>query len=194
MASQRGRGDWRYRVLAWPGGKEEDKAGMSTLLEETQDSAPNPLDLVEEIIGANEWPFERAGANELIAEISGRWCEYRLHFGWLPEIGAMAFSCGFDMKVSERKREAIFALLALCNERLWIGHFDMSAQGGAPCYRHAMLLRGGRGASVEQLEDLVDIALTECERFYPAFQFVLWGGKAAGEAIEAAVIETAGEA
>ena len=57
-----------------------------------------------------------------------------------------------------------------------------------------MLLRGGRGASVEQLEDLVDIALNECERFYPAFQFVLWGGKSPTEAIDAAVIETAGEA
>ena len=39
------------------------------------------------------------------------------------------------------------------------------------------------GASAESLEDMIDIALTECERFYPAFQFVLWGGKSPAEAL-----------
>jgi hypothetical protein len=47
---------------------------------------------------------------------------------------------------------------------------------------------------VEQLEDLVDIAITECERFYPAFQFVVWGGKSPKEGIGAAMLDTAGEA
>ena len=167
---------------------------MPSLSEEFTESAVNPLDLVEEIIGANEWPFERATENDLMAEVAGRWCDYRLHFGWVPEIGAMRFTCCYDMKVAERKREAVYGLLALVNERIWLGHFDLSGEGGLPSYRHAMLLRGARGASVEQLEDMVDIAVNECERFYHAFQFVLWGGKNAAEAIEAAVIETAGEA
>jgi hypothetical protein len=61
-------------------------------------------------------------------------------------------------------------------------------------FRHAILLRGALGASVEQLEDLVDMALTECERFYPAFQLVIWGGKTAEEAVTAAMIEPMGEA
>ncbi len=49
-----------------------------------------------------------------------------------------------------------------------------------PVFRHSVLLRGARGASAESLEDMVDIAITECERFFPAFQFVLWGGKSPG--------------
>ena len=32
---------------------------------------------------------------------------------------------------------------------------------------------------------LVEAALDECERFYPVFQFVLWGGKSPTEAIAA---------
>jgi len=61
-------------------------------------------------------------------------------------------------------------------------------------FRHTTLLRGAGGASVEQLEDLVDIALTECERYYPAFQFVIWGGKNPSQAIAAAMLDTVGEA
>jgi hypothetical protein len=57
-----------------------------------------------------------------------------------------------------------------------------------------MLLRGARGASAESLEDMMDIAITECERFYPAFQFVLWGGKSPAEALEAAMLDCVGEA
>ena len=40
-------------------------------------------------------------------------------------------------------------------------------------FRHAVLFRDGTGASGELIEDLVDIAVSECERFYPAFQFVI---------------------
>ena len=61
-------------------------------------------------------------------------------------------------------------------------------------FRHTVPLRGLRRASVEQLEDLVDAAFSECERFFPAFQFVIWGGKSAGEALDAALFETVGEA
>ena len=46
---------------------------------------------------------------------------------------------------------------------------------------------------VPVLED-GDIALWESERFYPAFQFVIWGGKTATEALNAALIDVAGEA
>jgi hypothetical protein len=56
------------------------------------------------------------------------------------------------------------------------------------------MFREGMAASGELIEDLIDIATTECDRFYPAFQFVIWGGKSAGDAIVAAMLETEGEA
>jgi hypothetical protein len=63
-----------------------------------------------------------------------------------------------------------------------------------PIYRHSVLLRGTPSASEESIEDLVDIAITECERFFPAFQFTLWEGKSPSDALEAAMLECAGEA
>ena len=82
----------------------------------------------------------------------------------------------------------------MANARIWLGHFDLPAEDEMPMFRHTVPMRGVRGAAVEQLEDLVDAALTECERYYPAFQFVVWGGKSAGEAIAAACLDTQGEA
>jgi hypothetical protein len=40
----------------------------------------------------------------------------------------------------------------------------------------------------------VEIALMESERYYPAFQFVISGGKTASEAVTASILDTVGEA
>ena len=159
-----------------------------------RDRSANPLDVLEQIVTANEWAFDRRSDSEMAAEAPGKWCDYGLYFSWSQEISAMHFSCAFDLKVPPAKREKLFELLAMANEKLWIGHFGLDSDDGVPVFRHSVLLRGAPGASAESLEDMVDIALTECERFFPAFQFVLWGGKAPGEALEAAMLDCVGEA
>jgi hypothetical protein len=167
---------------------------MTALSLETSTSAANPIDLVEEIVQANEWAHDRASDEEMVVEIGGRWCDYRLLFIWQREVSALHFSCGFEMKVPKPRRAAVFELLAVVNERLWLGHFDLGPRDHSPAFRQGVLLRGAIGACVEQIEDLVDIAVSECERFYPAFQLVVWGGKAAEEALAAAMIDPLGEA
>ena len=41
---------------------------------------------------------------------------------------------------------------------------------------------------------LVESAIEECDRFYPVFQFILWGDKSPAEALAAALVDAAGEA
>jgi hypothetical protein len=166
----------------------------ATATTERQETASNPLDVLEQIAVANDWAFERRSEAEMAAEAPGRWCDYGLFFNWSDEISAMHFTCSFDLKVPGKRRTALYELLALANERLWIGHFGIDPDEGIPVFRHSMLLRGAPGASAESLEDMIDIALTECERFFPAFQFVLWGGKTPSEALDAAMLECVGEA
>ncbi len=167
---------------------------MSVQSHEVSEAASNPLDVMEQIVAANDWVFDRRSDAEMAAEAPGKWCDYGLYFSWSREISAMHFTCTFDLKVPAKRRNALFELLALANERLWIGHFGMDADDGMPLFRHSVLLRGAPGASSESLEDMVDIAIAECERFFPAFQFVLWGGKTPTDALASAMLECAGEA
>jgi hypothetical protein len=167
---------------------------MSASLQFERERSSNPLDILEQIIAANEWAFERRSDGEMAAEAPGKWCDYGLHFSWSHEISAMAFTCAFDMKVPADKRDRLYELLALANDRLWIGHFGIEVEDGVPVFRHSVLLRGSPSASAESLEDMVDIAITECERFFPAFQFVLWGGKSPADALAASMLDCVGEA
>ncbi len=58
----------------------------------------------------------------------------------------------------------------------------------------AILTEVSATLSLRAAELLVESAIDECERFYPVFQFVLWGGKTPKEALAAAMTETQGEA
>ena len=154
----------------------------------------NPLDLLEELVNANDWAFERSSDCELAVQIAGQWGDYHMWFVWHEEVRAVYFACHVDARVPESKRPAVRELVVSLNERLWLGHFDFMAEDGVLLFRHTVPLRGTNGASVEQLEDLVDTAVLECDRLYPALQLVVWGGQPAPQAIAAAMLETVGEA
>ncbi len=154
----------------------------------------NPLDVLQELVDANQWAFDRVTDAEMVIELSGRWSDYRMFVAWHQEHNAIYLSCRVDTRLPTQKRADLVELLALINEKLWLGHFDLCSEEKVPVFRHTVLLRGAAGVSVEQLEDLVDIAFSECDRFFPAFQFVLWGGRRPAEAIAAALLDTKGEA
>jgi hypothetical protein len=99
-----------------------------------------------------------------------------------------------EMKVPEPRSPEVQQLIVTINEQLWIGHFDVWMQSGMVMFRHALLLVGGGGLSGQQCEAMFGSALDTCERYYPAFQFVIWAGKSAREAMDAVMFETCGEA
>jgi len=153
-----------------------------------------PLDVVERLASFNDWSFDRAGDDEVTISITGRWSDYHVSFTWMDDIEALHLACAFDLKVPERRRAEVLQLISRVNERLWIGHFDLWINDGLVMFRHALVLSGGVEASNQQCEAMLDAALEACERYFQSFQFVIWAGKAASEAIDAAMFETSGEA
>lgn len=113
---------------------------------------------------------------------------------WRPDDEVLQFLAFPDIKVSAEKRATIYEALGLINEQLWLGHFELWSGSGLIVFRHAAMIGPADQLSFEQAEAIAEAAMEECERFYPVFQFVLWGGKSPSEAISAALIDTAGEA
>lgn len=165
-----------------------------SLIEYSEQHRLNPLDVVESVAGSNNWSFERDGEDEITLLARGKWTDYQVSFTWMTDIEALHLACAFDLKVPERRRAEVQTLIALVNERLWIGHFDLWVSEGTLMFRHALVLPGGTQASGRQCETLLRSALDACERYFTAFQFVVWAGKSAREALAAAMFETSGEA
>ena len=154
----------------------------------------NPIDVVEEVIYSKKWTFSRADDYELVAEIASKWCQYRFYFTWSEQIRAISLTVTFDLKFPHAKIKDAQELLALINEKLWIGHFDITSKNGIPAYRHTVLSFPEDEVLHYQLENLVDIAIYECEKFYPAFQLVLFEDSDPGKALAISTFDTIGVA
>ncbi|MBP0574572.1 YbjN domain-containing protein, partial [Mycobacterium tuberculosis] len=90
----------------------------------------------------------------------------------------------------ELRRAEVTRLLAAVNEMMWLGHFDLWTRESVVMYRHALLLAGGTEPSAAQVGGMLTAAIEACDRYYQAFQFVVWAGKSAREALDGAMFET----
>jgi hypothetical protein len=154
----------------------------------------HPVDVIEQVAHNNDWSFERAGDDEISISVAGSWTDYHVSFSWMEDFEALHLACAFDMKIPTARRGEVQRLIAAINEQLWVGHFDIWTHTGMVMYRQALVLPGGLTASTAQCEAMLVGAIHACERYYPAFQFVVWAGKSASEAISAAMFDTEGEA
>lgn len=164
-----------------------------TFLEIELERAANPVDTIEHLAALNDWAFDRSGDHEITISVSGSWTDYHISFTWMDEVEALHLACAFDLKVPSPRRREVIDLMTRINELLWLGHFDLWTQEGVVIFRHALPLAGTE-ASSRQCQMMLDAAVEACERYFQSFQFVVWAGKSAGEALEAAMFETAGEA
>ena len=153
-----------------------------------------PIDMLAAYFEAHGWTFEHAGEDEIVANMQGSWAQYELRAIWRDEDQVLQLLALPDIRVNDDQRPAIYETLGLINEQLWLGHFELWSSSGILLFRHGALLGQGEGMTLDQAQILVETAIDECERFYPVFQFVLWGGKTPAEAIAASMIETRGEA
>jgi len=152
-----------------------------------------PLDMLLALFRARGWECE-ASQDELTGQIQGSWATYQLRAIWRADDQVLQMLCLPDIRVGAEKRNETYELLALINEQTWLGHFDMWSNGGILLYRNGTMLGDEGLLTLEQAQALVEIAVEECDRFYPAIQFVLWGDKSPDEALKAAMVDAAGEA
>lgn len=152
-----------------------------------------PLDMLIALFDARGWPCE-VNAEEICGEIQGSWAKYQLRGVWRAEDRVLQVLCLPDIRIAAEKMAAAQELVALANEQMWLGHFDIWSNGGVLLYRNGTLLGSDGMLNLDQAQTLVEIAVEECDRFYPAFQFVLWGDKEPCDALKAAMVDAAGEA
>ena len=154
----------------------------------------DPLDVVEHVLSAENLDFDRTEDGDLAFALAGDWKDYELWFAWRPEVDCLQLCLSLDMKADREQRLAGFELLSLINQRVWLGHFELWPDEGEVVFRHAMAMPSGDRPTLSQAASMIDAAVEAADRFYPAFDFVLRGGKSPADAMAACMFETVGEA
>ena len=155
--------------------------------------ANDPLDVVEHVLTAENLPFDRTEDGDLAFSLAGDWKDYELWFAWRPEADCLQLCLSMDHKVAKTQRLDAHELLALVNPRVWLGHFELW-EDGEIIFRHGMGLMTGEQPSLGQAAGMIDVAVEAADRFFPAFDYLVRGGKSPQDAIAACMFETVGEA
>ncbi len=153
----------------------------------------NPVDLVEQVAHTHDWPCDRTGDDELTLIVAGTWADYHVSLNWRDDLETLHLACAFDFKMPDTRLSEVYRLIAQINEQLWIGHFDLWTQEGLVMFRQGLMLNGAV-ATTAQCEALLKAALEACERYYQAFQFVVWAGRESRVALTETMFETEGRA
>jgi hypothetical protein len=156
--------------------------------------ALDPLEVVERVLLTDNLTYERTEDGDLAFALTGDWKDYELWFAWRPEADCLQLCLSIDRKVEKARRGEAHELVNLINQRVWLGHFEVWADDGEIVFRHALTLPGGERPSMAQTASMIDAAMESADRFYPAFDFLIAGGKTAAEAMACCMFETHGQA
>ena len=167
---------------------------MTQIKIENVQKTVDPIDIIEDVVLSNGWEYERDDNKNIHVQVGGSWCDYQLSYGLNDKENIIYISCALDIKVNKKNSNEIYKLLSEINQKLALGHFEVWLEDGWPIFRHSILISNKTSLCKAQIEEVSLIALEECERFYPAFQFLLWDNKNANDSLDSLMLYTLGEA
>jgi hypothetical protein len=182
---------------------------MNTPQAYDSDTTFDPLDMVESILTEEGLEFERTPEGDLGFALVGDWRTYEMWFSWRPEGECLQLCCSLDVEtgagrpLAADRLSGLYELLALVNQHVWFGHFEVfrdpeATETGMGMYdvvfRHTLAVSPLERSSVTASAHMINSAAEAVDRFYPAFDFWFKGVSAPQDAFAACLFETQGEA
>ena len=155
---------------------------------------PHPIDLVQDIAAHHEWDFDRLAEDQIAMAIVGQWRTYSITLAWSGYDETLRMVCTFEMEPPPEKLPHLYEALNAVNDQCWAGSFTWWDAQKLMVYRYALVLAGGQVASSDQIDTMINAAVLAAERYYPAFQLVVWGDRTPEQALQVAIAEAYGRA
>ncbi|SFL12671.1 YbjN domain-containing protein [Shimia haliotis] len=154
----------------------------------------HPIDIVEHIATHYDWNFDRIADDQIAMAVEGQWKTYSITLAWSGYDETLRLVCSFENEPPEEKLPQLYEALNAVNDECWTGAFTYWHKQQLMIYRYGLALTGGQIAGPEQIDTLIRAAVEACERFYPAFQLVVWGDRKVEDAMQVAIAEAYGRA
>jgi len=154
----------------------------------------HPIDIVEHIAEHHDWDFDRVADDQIAMAVEGQWRTYSITLAWSPQDETLRLICTFEMDPPKERKAELYEVLNSTNDLCWAGAFSYWEAQKLMVWRYGLVLAGDQSASPEQIDTMIRAAVLSAERFYPAFQLVVWGNEAPAEAMQVAMAEAYGRA
>ncbi len=154
----------------------------------------HPIDIVEHLAEHHDWDFDRIGDDQIAMAVEGQWRTYSITLAWSGYDETLRLVCTFEMDPPEDQLGGLYELLNSMNDQCWAGAFTYWEEQKLMVYRYGLVLAGGQVASPDQIDTMINAAVLSAERYYPAIQLLVWGGRTPRQSMQAAIAEAYGRA
>ena len=154
----------------------------------------HPIDIVEHLAEHHDWDFDRVADDQIAMAVEAQWRTYSITLAWSPQDETLRLICTFDMDPPKDRLPALFETLNTTNDLCWTGAFSYWEAQKLMVWRYGLVLAGEQSACAEQIDTMIRAAVLSAERFYPAFQLVVWGNETPEAAMQVAMAEAYGRA
>ena len=154
----------------------------------------HPIDIVEHLAEHHEWEFDRIEENQIAMAVQGQWRTYSITLAWSDFDETLRLICSFEMEPPNEKLKDLYETLNVANDRCWTGAFTFWEEQKLMVYRYGLVLAGGQIATAEQIDTMISSAVLTAEKYYPAFQLVVYDNQSPDSAMQVAIAEAYGHA
>ena len=154
----------------------------------------HPIDIVENLAEHHEWEFDRIEENQIAMAVQGQWRTYSITLAWSGFDETLRLICSFEMEPPTDKLKNLYEALNVANDRCWTGAFTFWEEQKLMVYRYGLVLTGGQIATAEQIDAMISSAVHTSEKYYPAFQLVIYDNQSPDSAMKVAIAEAYGRA
>ena len=154
----------------------------------------HPIDIVEHLAETHDWDFDRIAEDQIAMAVEGQWRTYSITLAWNPYDETLRLICTFEMEPPANRLPALWEGLNLVNDQCWAGAFSYWQEPQLMVFKYGLMLAGGQVAEPEQIDTMIAAAVMSAERYYPAFQLMVYTDRTAQESIQVAIAEAYGRA
>jgi len=165
-----------------------------TLSEHHPEEDIHPIDIVENLAAHHDWEFDRIGDDQIAMAVEAQWRTYSLTLAWSSYDETLRMVCSFEMEPPEDKLPKLYELINRMNDQCWTGAFTYWPEQKLMIYRYGLMLTGGQIAGSDQIDTMINSAVSSAERYYPAIQLMVWGDRSPKDAMQVAIAEAYGRA
>ena len=184
--------------IAWgmiqPASNTTKRGGAMAQTEMFLDDEIHPIDIVEHLAEHHEWEFDRIEEDQIAMAVQGQWRTYSITLAWSGYDETLRLICSFEMEPPAEKFKDLYETLNVANDRCWTGAFTFWEEQKLMVYRYGLVLAGGQIASADQIDTMISSAVLTAEKYYPAFQLVIYDDQSPASAMQVAIAEAYGHA
>lgn len=147
----------------------------------------HPIDLVEHIAEHHAWEFDRIHDDQIAMVVAGQWRTYAITLAWSGYDETLRLICTYEMEPPEHRIPALFEALNTINDRCWAGSFTWWPEQQMMVYRYGLIMAGDQIAGPDQIDTMINAAVSACEQYYPAIQMVTWAERSPEDAVQIAI-------